>query len=66
LIFHSPEKEAIVKTNISDKILEACLSQKRKDKKLHPITYYSRKFSPAELNYNVHDKELLAIIDAFK
>ena len=26
----------------------------------------SRKFSPAEINYEIHDKELLAIVDGFK
>ena len=27
---------------------------------------YSRKFTPAELNYPIHDKELLAVVEAFK
>src|SRR5882724_1814044 len=34
--------------------------------KLHPIAFHSRTFSAPELNYNVHDKELLAIFEAFK
>jgi hypothetical protein len=32
------------------------------DGKWHPIAYYSRKFTPAEENYDVHDKELMAIV----
>ena len=28
--------------------------------------FHSQKFSPVELNYRITDKELLAIIDAFK
>ena len=28
--------------------------------------YHSRKFSGAELNYDVHDKELLRVVDAFE
>ena len=30
------------------------------------FAYRSRKFFSTELNYNVHNKELLAIVDAFE
>src|SRR5882724_700766 len=33
---------------------------------LHPIAFHSRTFSAQELNYDVHDKELLVIFEAFK
>ncbi|GJP51358.1 hypothetical protein CLOM_g10513 [Closterium sp. NIES-68] len=33
---------------------------------LQPIAYESRKLNPAERNHPVHDKELLAIVHAFK
>ena len=32
----------------------------------HPIAFWSRKLSPAEANYETHDAELLAIVQAFK
>jgi hypothetical protein len=35
------------------------------DGRRHPIAFYSQKFSVAEINYNIHDKELLAIVDSF-
>jgi len=35
-------------------------------KDIHLIAFYSRTFNEAELNYDIHNKELLAIIEAFK
>jgi len=34
--------------------------------RLHPVTFYSKSLQPAECNYEIHDKELLAIIHALK
>jgi hypothetical protein len=36
------------------------------ENKLHPVAHYSRKLQPAELNYEIYDKEMLAIVAAFK
>jgi len=33
---------------------------------MHPVAFHSRKFQLAEINYEIHDKELLAVVDAFK
>jgi len=30
------------------------------------VAFHLWKFQPAEINYDIHDKELLAIVDAFK
>ena len=61
-----PEKKIILKTDTSDQALGLCLSQLDVEKQLHPLAYWSRKFSGPKFNYNVYDKELLAIVDAFK
>src|SRR5881394_3079047 len=42
------------------------LFQCKEDGCLHPIAYMSSSFSPAELNYDTHDKELLAIVRSFE
>jgi hypothetical protein len=42
------------------------LTQPGDDGKLRLITFYLRKLIQAELNYDIHDKELLAIVVAFK
>jgi hypothetical protein len=45
--------------------LLTCLLLKDADGSLHPVAYYSRQLLPAEINYNVGDKELLAIVEGF-
>ena len=52
---------ARIETDASDLAIGACLCQQR-DGKWHPVAYYSRKMSPAEQNYDIHDKELLAVV----
>ena len=66
LAIYDPEKEAILEINVSDYIIGACLTQKREDDKIRPIAYYSRKIIGLELNYDIYDKELLAIVEVFK
>lgn len=56
----------VLETDASDFALGAILSQKSPDGILHPVAFHSRKFSPAEINYEIYDKELLAIIDGFR
>jgi len=34
------------------------------EKKLHPVVFYSRKFSTVEINYEIYNKKLLAIVDS--
>lgn len=48
-------------TDASDLALGGCASILM-DGKWHPVAYYSRKFSGPEERYDVHDKELLAIV----
>jgi hypothetical protein len=62
----SPQNKVIVETDVSDFTLGAVLSQRDNENRLHPVAFQSRKFSPAEINYEVHDQKLLAIVDAFK
>jgi hypothetical protein len=40
----------------------ACFSQINKSGKLKPIAYISKKLFSAKSNYEIHDKELLAIV----
>ena len=60
-----PEKPFIIEADASDFALGSILSQQGDDEKLHPVAFHSRKFDAAEINYEIHDKELLAIVDSF-
>lgn len=54
-----------METDASDNIVAAILSQLSPEDGLwHPVAYLSRSMTPAEQNYEIHDKELLAIIVA--
>jgi hypothetical protein len=66
LTHFDPHRECIIETDASDFALGRILSHTAEDKKLHPNAFHSRRFSPAEINYEIHDKELLAIVDCFK
>jgi hypothetical protein len=66
LVHFHPQKPTVVETDASDFALGAVISQIQETKRLHPVAYHSRKFKPAEINYDVHDKEMLAIVTAFK
>jgi len=61
-----PDAQLVMETNASDYALAAILSIVTKDNEIHPIAFHSRTFSALELNYDIHDKELLAIFEAFK
>src|SRR5882724_3889183 len=61
-----PDTQITVETDASDNALAAVLSIMTSNGELHPIAFHSRTFSALELNYDVHDKELLAIFEAFK
>ena len=60
-----PKLQAYVETDASDYAIGTILSQLGSDNLLHPVAFDSRKMAPADLNYAIHDKELLAIVWAF-
>ena len=55
-------QKAILETDSSDHVNAGVLSQYDDDKVLHPVAFYSKNMVPAECNYEIYDKELLAII----
>ena len=59
-----PAKAIILETDASDYAIAAVLSQQH-DGRWHPVAFMSRKLIPAEINYEIYDKEMLAIVAAF-
>ena len=55
-----------LETDASDFVLGAILSQLCEDNRWHPIPFHSLKFQAAEVNYDVHDKEMTALVATFK
>ncbi|MBW0574152.1 hypothetical protein O181_113867 [Austropuccinia psidii MF-1] len=63
--YYFPLNEEALKTDPSNYALGAVLSQ-ISDSGKHPIEFNSHKLIPAELKYEIHDKELLGIVWALK
>ena len=60
-----PTKQFIAETDASKWATGAVLKQIRPDGELHPCGYISHTFTPVERNYQIYDRELLAVIHAF-
>ena len=61
-----PDIPITIKTDASDYALVAILSIMTPSGKLHLVAFHSHTFHTPEHNYDVHDKELLTIYEAFK
>jgi hypothetical protein len=57
LCHYNFSETAVLETNASDYAIGALLPVQQR-----PCTFYSHKMNPAEINYNIHDKELLTIV----
>ncbi|SOV08098.1 uncharacterized protein UDID_17285 [Ustilago sp. UG-2017a] len=66
LCHFDPTRPIIVETDASDFAVAAVLSQTFDEGARHPITFFSKKLDPAQLNYPIFDKEMFAIVAAFK
>jgi hypothetical protein len=61
------EQPYFLETDASNFAISGILSQyDSANIKPHPVAFHSRQLLPAEINYDVYDKELLAIIECMK
>ena len=60
------DTQIIMETNALYYALTVTLSIVNKENEVHLVVFHSYTFTVTELNYNIHDKELLSIFEAFK
>ena len=56
----------ILETNSSNYVSSGVFSQLGKNRLLHLLVFFSKNPNPAKCNYEIYDKELLAIIRCFE
>lgn len=67
LVYFRYDREHMLETDSSDGVTAAILSEQDPETRFwHPVAFTSKTMAPAEINYPIHDKELLAIIRAFE
>jgi RNase H-like domain found in reverse transcriptase len=63
LCFYDYNLPTIVETDSSDGVVAGVLSQQDlQTGHWHSVAYFSKTMQPAELNYDIYDKEMLTII----
>ena len=60
------ERAMVAETDTSDYVSEGVLSHPDDNGVLHPVAFFSKKYSPDECNYEIYDKELLATVRSFE
>ena len=63
---YNSDLKIVVKTDTSDYVSGGILSQYDKNNVHHPIDYFFKKHNSAECNYEIYNKELMAIVCMFK
>lgn len=63
---YNPDLRTKLKTNSSDEVVAGILSQLYKNSFWHLVVYYLKIILPAESNYSIQNKELLAIVSCMK
>jgi hypothetical protein len=60
-----PTLPTVMETDASDFAIGVVLSQ-QVEGRLHPVAFHSRKMDKVEINYEIHDKEMIVVVSGFK
>ena len=66
LRMYDPNRRTRIEVDASGNATGGVLSQEAEDGKWHPVAFHSESMSDAERNYEIYDKEMLAIIRALQ
>jgi len=66
LVHFAPERAKMIETDASDLAKGEILNQLEPDGKWHPLAFLSERFLRVEINYNVHHKEMVVIVNCFE
>ena len=66
MVHFNPEAPTKIETDASKYVCSGILSQQCEDGKWRPVAYRSKTMQDAECNYDIHDKELLVVVQALK
>jgi len=56
------DKKMRMEVDVSDYMMRGMLSIECKDRKWQPVAFLSKSLNKIERNYEIHDKEILAVI----
>lgn len=67
LLYHfNPSQKTCLKTDASIYVISRILSQLLDNGNWVPITFYSQKMVPMEINYRIYNQKLLTIMESFR
>lgn len=65
LVYFDWDREAVAETDASDIVSARGILQHGDDGVLYPVALFSKKYFPAEANYEIYENELMIIVRAF-
>jgi hypothetical protein len=66
LVYFDETRATKLETDASDGVVSEALSQLTDQKEWHPIAFFSKTMNPAQCNYFIYNKKLLAIVLSLK
>lgn len=66
LALYDPHKKTRMETDASDGATGGVLHQLGDDGEWHPVAFFSKILNVHEINYEIHDKEMLAVVQGLK